>query len=475
MIIETSKKDVAWNYVGTIVSMSSGFVLLPLLLVFLSEEEIGLWYVYLAIAQLTYLFEFGFNPTFARNIVYCLSGGHESAKSPEGKSKDAGEVNIRLLARLMKSCKLVYAVISVATLAVIVVFGSIYIAYVARDIDPLSVWLSWIVIILSIFVNLYYLYALTYLRGFGDIEGENKAKVASRLTQIVVSGLLLVAGAGLISAAIGLLLNGVVMRSYALWRLRKRQPILAEARKCNEVVSRSELLETVKSIWHIAWRDGVVQISSFASSQAMSIVCSLFLGLAEAGVYSICSQFSGAVIQFANAFVKSYYPAFQAAFARGERDRMRDMLDRGLSVYYLGTLVGTVGVAACLLPLIPFVKPGYSIDVPYFLAMTIFNFFVSQYSIFCNLIVNTNRIPYVWSYLVSAVVSIALSCVLTAWFGLGMWGILLGQVVTQAAYNFWKWPKFMLDELETTLGSSLARGFAYWKAHLRRIRKGGVL
>lgn len=475
MIIKTSKKDIAWNYIGTIVSMSSGFVLLPLLLAFLSEEEIGLWYVYLAVAQLTYLFEFGFNPTFARNIVYCLSGGRKSTDSSEETSVDTDEVNIRLLARLMKSCKLVYAVISIVTLAIIAIFGSAYIAYVARDIDPLSVWSSWIVIVISIFINLYYLYALTYLRGFGDIEGENKAKVASRLTQILVSGLFLVAGAGLISVAIGLLLNGVVMRSYALWRLRKSQPILADARKYNEAISRSELTETVKSVWHIAWRDGVVQISSFASSQAMSIVCSLFLGLAEAGVYSICSQFSGAIIQFANAFVKSYYPAFQAAFARGERDRMRDMLDRGLSVYYVGTLVGTVGIAICLLPLIPLIKPGYFIDVPYFLAMTVFNFFVSQYSIFCNLIVNTNRIPYVWSYLVSAVISIALSCMLTAWFGLGMWGILLGQIVTQAAYNFWKWPKFMLDELETTLGSSLARGFAYWKLRLRRIRKDGVL
>ena len=469
MIIATSKKDVVWNYIGTIVSMSSGFVLLPLLLAFLSEEEIGLWYVYLAITQLTCLFEFGFNPTFARNIVYCLSGVRKSTGGAGAGSADGGGVDVGLLARLMKSCKLVYAAISLATLAIVAVFGSAYIAYVARDLDPLSVWSSWVVIVVSVFVNLYYLYALTYLRGFGDIEGENKAKVASKLVQIAVSGVLLVAGAGLVSAAVGLLVNGVVMRSYALRRLRKRQPILAEVRARNGGVSKEELADTLKDIWHIAWRDGVVQISSFASGQAMSIVCSLFLGLAEAGIYSICSQFSGAVVQFANAFVKSYYPAFQGAFARGERGKMRDMLDRGLSIYYVGTLVGTIGVAVCLLPLIPFIKPGYSVSIPYFLAMTAYNFFASQYSIFCNLIVNTNRIPYVWSYLISSVAAIALSCVLAAWFGLGMWGILLGQVVAQAAYNFWKWPKLMLDELETSLAGSLARGFTYWKARLRRI------
>ena len=39
--VHAGKKDVLWNYVGTFMSMASNFLLIPLLLVFLSSEEIG--------------------------------------------------------------------------------------------------------------------------------------------------------------------------------------------------------------------------------------------------------------------------------------------------------------------------------------------------------------------------------------------------------------------------------------------------
>ena len=55
MRIATTHSDVTWNYVGTIVSMASGFVLLPLLMHFLNDEELGLWYVYVAVSNLATL------------------------------------------------------------------------------------------------------------------------------------------------------------------------------------------------------------------------------------------------------------------------------------------------------------------------------------------------------------------------------------------------------------------------------------
>lgn len=42
MAFRTKRSDVIWNYVGTVVSMASGFVLLPLLMRFLSGDELGL-------------------------------------------------------------------------------------------------------------------------------------------------------------------------------------------------------------------------------------------------------------------------------------------------------------------------------------------------------------------------------------------------------------------------------------------------
>ena len=68
--VHAGKKDVLWNYVGTFMSMASNFLLIPLLLVFLSSEEIGLWYVFVAIAGFAQLLEFGFTSYYS---VYLAS------------------------------------------------------------------------------------------------------------------------------------------------------------------------------------------------------------------------------------------------------------------------------------------------------------------------------------------------------------------------------------------------------------------
>lgn len=466
MRIRASKRDVLWNYIGTIVSMTSGFILTPLLLMFLTEEEIGLWYVFVAISNFTVLFEFGFNPTFARNIVYCVSGASSTAREGRPELSREGTVDVNLLSRLMRSCKIVYAAISIATLLLLLVAGTPYVGYVAAALPGESYWPAWAIIVISIFINLYFLYAQTFLRGFGDIEGENKARVFSRVAQLVISGVLLALGWGLISVSIGLLANGVVLRIYANIRLKRNQ-LAQRARSCGLEVSRSEIMETVGSVWHIAWRDGIVQLSGFASGQAMSIVCSLFIGLAETGVYSLSAQFAGAVVSFASAFIKSYYPAFQSAYVKSDVCEMRSIMDRGIAVYYAGTAIGAIGVAFFVLPLVPLIKPGYNIDLPFFFFITLYNFLSSQYGIFCNLIVSTNRIPYVWGYLISGVASIALACAFGAAGIAGMWGITASQILVQCAYNVWKWPLFVTRELGTTLPRSVIEGFRYWIWWLR--------
>ena len=75
--IKATKADVIWGYCGTILSMASGFILLPMLLFFLSGEELGLWYVFVAISNLTLLFEFGFNPAFSHLRAREQRGGEQ--------------------------------------------------------------------------------------------------------------------------------------------------------------------------------------------------------------------------------------------------------------------------------------------------------------------------------------------------------------------------------------------------------------
>ena len=84
MQIRSSTSDVSWNYIGIIMSMGSNFLLLPFLIRFIDSEMLGLWYVYLSIGGIVTLFDFGFNPTLARNVAYCWSGAKQLNEEAKG-------------------------------------------------------------------------------------------------------------------------------------------------------------------------------------------------------------------------------------------------------------------------------------------------------------------------------------------------------------------------------------------------------
>ena len=466
--IRTSRADVIWNYVGTVVSMASGFVLLPLLMRFLTPDELGLWYVFVAVSNLAMLFEFGFNPTFARNIVYVVSGARRLTR--EGCDFDSVEAGIdwHLLKTVIRASRLVYAAIAVAVALALSTLGTLYVGAVSSQVPGVSRWVSWAVFVVSVFLNLYFLYSITLLRGYGDVAGENRAKTFARLAQLAVSALLMLAGWGLVGASLGYLANGVLLRVFASLQLRRHDDVRAGLASDRSAVTAIEVRAVLATVGHVAWRDGLVQLACYASTQAMSIVGSLTLGLAETGTYSVLLQFGNAVYNFAGAYPKSFFPAFQAAHASHDIARQREIVSEGVVAYWSLFMVGVAGVALAVMPLLPLVKEGFTPDLPLFLALCLYLGLWNQHSIFCNYIVGMNEIPYVRGYVLAALVGAPLSYVLSGPFGWGAWGLVAGQALSQAAYNNWRWPMYLAGRLDVSYRWLLRRGVDAWSARLRR-------
>lgn len=450
-MISTSKSDVIWNYIGTITSMVSGFALLPLLMAFLSSEELGLWYVLIAISNLAMLFDFGFNPTFARNIVYVISGREILKTKQDMHTKEQGLTDWHLLNAVIRSSKLVYTLIAFVSLLILCSVGTVYIGGITQEMSPKVVWTSWGIFCLAIFINLYFLYSTTILRGYGDVAGENKAKTYSRLAQIVGTAVLLYFGAGLIGAAAGYLIMGVVLRIYAGIRIRLHHSEIEEGRAEDaRPIRLQEIRAVLEAVGGIAAKDGIVQLACYASTQAMSLVASLTLGLAETGSYSILLQLGTALYNFAAAYPKSFYPAFQAAFAERNLDKQLSIVSKGIAVYWVMIALGLIGICGVVLPILPYIKEGFVSDYALFLGLAIYLALWQQHSIACNYIIGTNEIPYVKGYIVSALIGVALSYVLSSYCMMGAWGLVIGQAVAQAAYNNWKWPQYLAHKLDST-------------------------
>lgn len=465
--VSAKRSDVIWNYVGTIVSMASGFVLLPLLMKFLTSNELGLWYVFVAVSNLAMLFEFGFNPTFARNIVYVISGARRLTK--EGCDFDSVEegVDWHLLKTVVCASRLIYALIAVIVTAFLAVFGSLYIKAIAGAVPALSCWVSWTIFCVSVFLNLYFLYSITLLRGYGDIAGENKAKTFARLAQLGISTILLLMGFGLIGASLGYLANGLLLRVFAVKQLARHAEIKDGLKSSGGTPSIQELRGVLSTVSHVALQDGFVQLACYASTQAMSIVGSLTLGLAETGTYSVLLQFGNAVYNFAGAYPKSFYPSFQAAHAAHDVEKEKRIVSKGITAYWGLFIFGFIGVAVVIMPLLPWIKPGFVPNLPLFAVLCLYLGLWNQHSICCNYIIGMNEIPYTRGYVVAAVIGVPLSYLMSGYFGLGAWGIVMGQFISQICYNNWKWPVYLAQKLDSTFLSLLSGGLHAWFGRLK--------
>ncbi|NEG89960.1 O-unit flippase-like protein [Bifidobacterium aerophilum] len=462
MALKTRRSDIIWNYVGTVVSMASGFILLPLLMRFLSGDELGLWYVYLAIANLAMLFEFGFTPTFARNIVYVLSGTRRLTATGRDASAVRKGIDWHLLNTVIRASKLIYAGIASITLLILVTGGTVYISHITYGMKDDGHWGAWILFCLSIFLNLYFLYSITILRGYGDVAGENQAKTIAKAMQLIVSGVLLIMGYGLLGASIGYLTNALLLRGFAIIRMRKHRDIEAGRKIDKQPITFKEIQSVLGTVSHLAWKDGIVSLATYASTQATSIFCSLFLTLEQTGTYSVLLQLATALYNFAAAYPRSFLPALQSAYAENNREQQKNIISASIVVYWILYIAGTIGVTAIILPLLPLFKPDVDVDYSLFIALCAYMALLQQHSIFCSFIISMNEIPYMNGFLIAAVAGCALVCLFCGPMRMGVWGLVLGQAFSQIMYNNWKWPLYLCQRIDTTYIGLWHNGINQW-------------
>lgn len=460
MEIRTRKSDIIWNYIGTVVTMASGFVLLPFLMAYLSGDALGLWYVFLAISNLSMLFEWGFEPTFARNIVYVLSGARKLTREGCDSGSMQEGIDGHLLRIMLSTTKVVFAIIAVISTAGVALAGTAYVAYITEGMTDESFWISWAIFVIAIFLNLYYLYCVTFLRGTGDVAGENRAVTISRAVQLVISAVLLVLGLGLIGAAIGYLLNGLTMRFVSMLYLRHHTEVNKALHDKDDRVERDELRAALNTVSYVALRNCLVQFASYASSQASTILCSLFLSLTDTGLFSVCLQLGNAVGNFACSYMRSFMPALQSAYSSDDVTRKETIVGRGVAVYWILIVLGTIAVPVVVFPLLKLIRPDKTLDVPLFVGVSLYLAFLNHTNLMTSVILSGNHIPFTKAFVISAIAGIGTSAVLMAWTPLAAWGLILGLFIGQA-YNNWRWPRWVTQELDMSY-VTLLRGGLYW-------------
>ncbi len=457
MRIKLTKKDIFWSYAGTVLSMVANFLMLPFIIYYLDADMLGLWYIFTSVGAIATLFDCGFGVTFARNITYCWSGA-AALKKENVEFTSNTEPDYRLMKNVIDTCKTIYLIISGSALVFLWVGGTSYIRYVSRDVSGYTHYYAWIIYSFAIFLNLYYGYYTSFLIGVGAVGEANKNTVFSRLAQISCTLIMLFCGFGIIGVCSAYLVYGTLLRVLGKRKFYRYKGIGESLGKIKEKTPKGEKVRLFKTVWHNAWRDGVISITEYLSNQITTVICSLFLTLTDTGVYSLGVQLATAIGLISGTLYITYQPSLQASYVNQDQEKLKRTMSVIVTSFCYLFVLGTVGALVVGLPLLRIIKPEQIVSGGMFLALCTYQFMLRFRNCYTSYFSCTNRIPYLKSFVVSALMCVSLSFIFMGPLKLGVPGLIAAQIISQLVFNVWYWPIKANKEMGLTFGQTIARG-----------------
>ena len=439
------KKEIAWSYAGTAFMIGAGVILLPFILNKMPQETVGIWNIFQTITALVLLLDFGFRPTFARNISYIFSGVKTLQRDGVQHTTSDAEVDYGLLKGSLIAMRRFYQWMALAVFGLLATVGTAYFYYILQKYsgDRQDAMIAWLLLIGINCYNLYTFYYDALLTGKGYIRQSQQINIFGQAIYVGLAIGLIYAGFGL-TAIVGSQLISTIIRRVLTYRVFFTEELKAKL----DDAAAQEPKRILSAITPNAIKIGLTQAGGFLVNKSSVLIGSAFLTLEEVACYGITLQVMDILARCATVFYQSYLP--KLAQCRTENNLA------GLRRYYLlctGSLIAVYaagGVAWVFLG-------NWALDLihsqTHFLptAMLCVMLFISllehNHAQSAGFIMADNRIPFFIPSLASGAATVVLLWLFLSPLRMGVWGLILAPGIAQLAYQNWKWPSVVIKEL----------------------------
>ena len=441
----------SWSFLALLLQYGGSLVLLPLLVLHLSPADLGIWYAFQLAMLLAGMLDFGYQPTFIRNISYVVGGAQELSVEGIGSgTRRQSEPNITLLASLVAVSEAHYRRLAVIVAAGLLTCGSAYVVWIAYGHTPMKpVLQAWLVFGAGIVIALRYSFVSVLLNGLNRVRDAQRVQVFAKLVGIGVSSAGLFAGFGLLGAAAGFLVSGLIVPWLAAPAL-KESDLYQRCRRAPCI----DLAGVRATITHNARRAGLTSVATFVVLRATSLVASGTLPLATFAQYSISLQLFQALQTVARVRFTAGLPAMNVMVAKGNfaqfwREYAKSAA-MGWAIFAAGAttliffgsdLLHLIGSKSALLP---------RLDIALLALLYLFEVTHGNAAIALTCF---NSIPFLRSTWVTAIAIVVLSIICTRFTSLGIVGLIISQILANALYNAWKWPLELRRQVKMHAGA----------------------
>lgn len=461
MEINITKKDVLWGYIAQFFNIGAGILLLPVILQLLPSDILGVWYIFLTISSLVQMLDFGFQPTFTRNVAYIFSGALKlQAEGIDQGQQHLDYPNYPLLKNIISVMKHFYGLISLVVFFLLLTAGSWYIHNRAGHLpEEEYIMFSWYIYIVSTVLNLYYSYYNSLLVGRGFVKENNQLIIITRSIYLLSATLGLLAGYGLLAVAGGNLLSIVLNRVLAIRFFYKNglRQMLKEHEPTTE--------KLLPILWVNAKKNGLSSIGGYFVQKGNLLFISMFLSLETVASYGLTINLVNILAGVSPLYLSTHIPEIYKDRIDHNLSEIRRIFGESLFVFYLLYVAG----ALCLVVIGPWAlelvhSKTHLLPLTPLLLILAVQFLESNHGMAATLITTRNEVPYLNAALISGFLIASFSFTSLYFTNWGITGVVFLTGAVQLSYNNWKWPLMVSRELEESYPQLVRIGFISLKA-----------
>ena len=446
-VADVGRKDFVWTLLATFFKIGAGVLLFPFVLRMLPVESVGIWTIFTAITQLTFIFDFGFNVSFARNVSYVFSG--VSSLKREGyefvDSVYINKVDYELLGGTIRAMRYFYSRMAIVLFLLFAVVGTFYIYGLCRVYsgDVREVYVAWGILVLINSYNLYTLYYEALLNGRGLIKRVHQIILIGNVVYIILAIVLILLGGGLVAIVSSQAISVLLVRY-----LSKRAFYTKEIIDGLSIVDDVDYKGVLSVITLNAVKVGLTSLGGFIINKSSMFIGSLYVSLEMMASYGITLQLLVVIGMLAGIVSRVYMPKVFQWRVEGRLDLVRRTFYlSSIVMLFVFVLSGTVIVlwGDWMLG----VLKSSTMLLPTGLLILVFvqHYLEYNHSNAAQYLLSRNEVPFFKASLMSACGVLILLGVFVVWLDMGVLGMILSPMIVQAAYQNWKWPLEVVREL----------------------------
>lgn len=438
MIDRVLRSPVLWTWVVTILRTGGFFFVLPIVLRKIPSEQLGLWYVFLSVAQFSSIVELGFAPNISRFASYFMGG----AANPRGLGLDqvatsANEPNLAGLAGLTEMGRHLYGKIALVMGMIMTIGGGIWLTFhFGAKFWNLQVAPAFFLYAIGMTVNMYGFFWMDLLFGVNQVRKGQQVYAIGLLLNYLLCVIGLLSGAGLYALALGQIALALLPR----WMARRiiRRDYLKNISETQEV--------SVSDLWPMTWRSGLCSFGAHLSLPALTLICAQVVGLTETAKYGLSLQLALMLHALSSSWMSVIWPRLSGMRARHEYTAIRQLVSKRFAISAGFYLLASVAAWAIAPPVLHLLKSKTDFLPPFTLALLLAVVGVDMMLGICNAILLTgNRAPHMRPLLINGVLTVGFALVLGK--SVGVTGIVLAPLCAHFSFNLWVTPRLCWNDL----------------------------